>query len=179
MLNINIIIFISLYSLYNFIDEKVLFIFEHSRHGSKTPSYLKDTENFTDLFGKEWLGLKELTRAGNKIEYLLGVYLKNLYQNFFSEEYNPDEIYIMSSDSNRTIQSALAQIQGIYQKNISDNLTESQLNRSIPYYLNNSDYIKEFSKEIGNYSLTYNIQIPPVHSIDDRYHIFRISEYEN
>ena len=181
MNNINIVIFISLYSLYNFIDKKILFIFEHSRHGIKTPSYLDDSSNLKDIFGQEWIGIKELTRGGNKMEYLLGVYLKNIYNDFFSKKYNPDEIYIMSSDSNRTVESALAQIQGIYQNNISDiELTKYQKNRSIPYFFeNNTGDFVDILNIIGNYSLPYNIQIPPIHSIDDRYHIYRISENEN
>ena len=182
MNNINIIIFISLYSLYNFIEKKILFIFEHSRHGIKTPSYLNDSSNLRDIFGQEWVGLKELTRGGNRMEYLLGVYLKNYYNNFFSEKYNPDEIYIMSSDSNRTVESALAQIQGIYQNNVLDiGLTNYQINRSIPYFFENklTPEFEDFLESIENYSLPYNIQIPPIHSIDDRYHIYRISENEN
>ena len=182
MNNINIIIFISLYSLYNFIEKKILFIFEHSRHGIKTPSYLNDSSNLRDIFGQEWIGLKELTRGGNRMEYLLGVYLKNYYNNFFSEKYNPDEIYIMSSDSNRTVESALAQIQGIYQNNVLDiGLTNYQINRSIPYFFENklTPEFEDFLESIENYSLPYNIQIPPIHSIDDRYHIYRISENEN
>jgi hypothetical protein len=182
MNNINIIIFISLYSLYNFIQKKILFIFEHSRHGIKTPSYLNDSSNLRDIFGQEWIGLKELTRGGNRMEYLLGVYLKNYYNNFFSEKYNPDEIYIMSSDSNRTVESALAQIQGIYQNNVLDiGLTNYQINRSIPYFFENklTPEFEDFLESIENYSLPYNIQIPPIHSIDDRYHIYRISENEN
>ena len=181
MNNINIIIFISLYSLYNFIQKKILFIFEHSRHGIKTPSYLNDSSNLRDIFGQEWVGLKELTRGGNRMEYLLGVYLKNYYNNFFSEKYNPDEIYIMSSDSNRTVESALAQIQGIYQNKTDINLTNYQINRSIPYYFENKldPEFERFLESIENYSLPHNIQIPPIHSIDDRYHIYRISENEN
>jgi hypothetical protein len=182
MNNINIIIFISLYSLYNFIEKKILFIFEHSRHGIKTPSYLNDSSNLRDIFGQEWIGLKELTRGGSRMEYLLGVYLKNYYNNFFSEKYNPDEIYIMSSDSNRTVESALAQIQGIYQNNVLDiGLTNYQINRSIPYFFENklTPEFEDFLESIENYSLPYNIQIPPIHSIDDRYHIYRISENEN
>ena len=182
MNNINIIIFISLYSLYNFIQKKILFIFEHSRHGIKTPSYLNDSSNLRDIFGQEWIGLKELTRGGSRMEYLLGVYLKNYYKEFFSEKYNPNEIYIMSSDSNRTVESALAQIQGIYQNNVLDiGLTNYQINRSIPYFFENklTPEFEDFLESIENYSLPYNIQIPPIHSIDDRYHIYRISENEN
>ena len=182
MNNINIIIFISLYSLYNFIQKKILFIFEHSRHGIKTPSYLNDSSNLRDIFGQEWVGLKELTRGGSRMEYLLGVYLKNYYKEFFSEKYNPNEIYIMSSDSNRTVESALAQIQGIYQNNVLDiGLTNYQINRSIPYFFENklTPEFEDFLESIENYSLPYNIQIPPIHSIDDRYHIYRISENEN
>ena len=181
MNNINIIIFISLYSLYNFIEKKILFIFEHSRHGIKTPSYLNDSSNLRDIFGQEWVGLKELTRGGSRMEYLLGVYLKNYYKEFFSEKYNPNEIYIMSSDSNRTVESALAQIQGIYQNKTDINLTNYQINRSIPYYFENKldPEFERFLESIENYSLPHNIQIPPIHSIDDRYHIYRISENEN
>lgn len=181
MNNINIIIFISLYSLYNFIQKKILFIFEHSRHGIKTPSYLNDSSNLRDIFGQEWVGLKELTRGGSRMEYLLGVYLKNYYKEFFSEKYNPNEIYIMSSDSNRTVESALAQIQGIYQNISNINLTNYQINRSIPYYFENKldPKFEDFLESIENYSLPHNIQIPPIHSIDDRYHIYRISENEN
>lgn len=48
------------------------------------------------------------------MQFQLGQYIRKRYEGFLNKEYNTDEIYVMSSDKDRTIQSAMANMAGLY-----------------------------------------------------------------
>lgn len=48
------------------------------------------------------------------MQYQLGQYIRKRYEGFLSTAYNPDEIYVQSSDFERTIRSAMANMGGLY-----------------------------------------------------------------
>jgi hypothetical protein len=53
--------------------------------------------------------------AGLKQCYDLGIYVKNYYQNFLYQKYDKSKLYARSTDLDRTLQSALAFLSGLYQ----------------------------------------------------------------
>ena len=90
--------------------------FEIFRHGARTP-YSGMTPDFKDCFGAQWFGLKELTGIGLRQHFLVGYRNRIKYvneTNLIKPEYDPREVFIISTDSNRTIMSANAQLQGLY-----------------------------------------------------------------
>ena len=115
---------------------KTLFIFEHSRHGHRTNSDLDN--NNLDIFKEKWDGDSELTNIGLKQHYLLGNYIRNKYNNLINyTSYNPNEIFILSTTTNRTILSARAQLNGIFK------LTEKKM------------FYNKIQKEKKKYSLLF------------------------
>uniref|UniRef100_A0A914DG09 Lysosomal acid phosphatase n=1 Tax=Acrobeloides nanus TaxID=290746 RepID=A0A914DG09_9BILA len=83
------------------------------RHGDRTPSVLIPTDvNNTE---ETWeLGLGELTKLGLQQEFRLGRFLRERYDGFLSKKYSPFEIYVRSSDYNRTLVSAQANMAGLF-----------------------------------------------------------------
>ena len=145
-----IFLFLSLFSIYQEIslitndniiednNEKLLFAWEHFRHGARDPYAKVD---------------------------LLGIATKKRYENFLSKNFDTNEIFIVSTDSNRTIVSAMANLQGIYKNYSTPNLTINQIDKAKIYGLNQT-YKKKIDKKIDEMKKSYiqdGISIMPIH----------------
>ena len=62
-------------------------------------------------------GLNSIIPTGLKQCYDLGVYVKSYYANFLSSTYDKSKLYAQSTDIDRTLQSAMAFLSGLYQPN--------------------------------------------------------------
>jgi len=86
------------------------------RHGDRNPIYTIPKDPLKD--GKKWTkgggGLGQLTPVGMSQHFRLGAKLRNYYNNFVSKRYISDEIYVRSTDVNRTLISALSNMIGFY-----------------------------------------------------------------
>lgn len=99
------------------------------RHGDRTPSILLPTDPANGI--NSWpLGLGELTKRGIQQEFKLGQFLRKRYDGFLSQDYSPFEVffiddsivldyalvqvYVRSSDYNRTLASGQAVLSGIF-----------------------------------------------------------------
>ena len=91
------------------------FIFEHFRHGARSPCNGGFIDYKDDLGGK-WENYGSLTKLGAKQHYLLGLRNRKYYDGFISREYNSNEIRVYCSNYNRTMMSAQAQLLGFYNK---------------------------------------------------------------
>ena len=97
---------------------KLLFLFEHCRHGARSMSHLD--KNDKDFIGELWNGKAELSYVGMRQHYLLGVNNKYKYSELLNfSEYNPNDIIVYATNSNRTIMSAQSQLIGMYGSNSS------------------------------------------------------------
>ena len=148
-----IFLFLSLFSIYQEIslitndniiednNEKLLFAWEHFRHGARDPyangardPYAKvDKKTWIDFIGVQWKSEGELNSIGLRSQYLLGIATKKRYDNFLSKNFDINEIFIVSTDSNRTIVSAMANLQGIYKNYSTPNLTINQIDKAKIY----------------------------------------------
>ncbi|KHJ41327.1 histidine acid phosphatase [Trichuris suis] len=81
------------------------------RHGSRAP--IRNVFGVSDeQVAAHWpRGLRELTTKGIQEQRLLGEFLHERYKQFMTD-YSSETIYVRSSDSNRTIMSALATMSG-------------------------------------------------------------------
>ena len=93
-MNTSFIFFIIYFFLFKNLENRVTFVFEHFRHGSRILSDI-------------WNGIQELANVGLRQVYLLGHFIRNKYPNLKNfEKYNPKEIKVLSTMTNRTIMSA-------------------------------------------------------------------------
>ena len=162
VLNFIIILFINSKEL-NDPNEKLLFVWEHFRHGARQPYSSFDDINWKDILNENWNGYGELTPLGMRMHYLLGISTKEKYKDFINE-YNPNEILIRSTDVNRTILSAFATLQGLYNDS-NYILNDEQIKRSI---IQNKNYSEEITN-LKNSEIEGERSFFPVHIFPTNY----------
>ncbi|CAF1417773.1 unnamed protein product [Rotaria sordida] len=82
------------------------------RHGDRTPIRTFPTDPTQE---KDWPnGFGQLTIAGIQQHYRLGKYLRNRYESILNTNYVASEIYVRSTDYDRTLMSAQSNLAGLY-----------------------------------------------------------------
>lgn len=151
--------------------EKIIFAWQINRHGARAP-YL-GVQNGIDAYKENWTQIEELSEVGKRMLYLLGVKARKRYINDYellSREYNPQEIYIRSTDVNRTIESIESFLQGLYPKGTGPTINDKVVNNTniiyppnINYKDNFSEILEQYNLEYSNSALPYRMSLQPVH----------------
>lgn len=82
------------------------------RHGARTPVIVCPTDPHTDFWLDEGLG--QLTNQGKRMQYELGQFLRKRYDGFLSAKYHENYTFVRSSDVDRTLMSAQANLAGLF-----------------------------------------------------------------
>ncbi len=145
------------------ICSKIIFVFEHVRHGTRTPGFSEDS-NYTDQFGTKWEGDGELTSVGKRMHYILGINNRLKYSSLIDfSQLNPKEINIVSTDSIRTLKSLQAQLHGMFLPGTGESLTENELKYAYPpgkEYL--SDDVHKEIEKMKNEAIINRVNIFPI-----------------
>ena len=132
-------------------DEQLIFAFELVRHGARAPFDDRVIDDFT-------VGKSMLTPEGMRQRYLLGKYSKQRYTETYkllSEEYVPSEIFVQSTNVNRTMQSGYSELMGLYPPGSAPTLSQAQVEivstgvSSPPFKVRDSDAINEGLGDFG------------------------------
>ena len=114
---ISFIIFITssdsdIYYNHSSADDNLYFVFSTYRHGARYA--------FTkyDYFGNNIPARGALTSYGAKQHLEIGKHYRERYSNFLNMSFNPKEMYIRSSDVERTVISTLKELEGLFNKTI-------------------------------------------------------------
>lgn len=150
--------------LLGFVSSKLLMVVEFSRHGAREPIY-----DF--LKAKPFDSKGELTPVGMRQQYLLGQTLRTLYiekEQLLSPNYVPREIYVRSTNYNRTILSANSQLMGLFPFGTGPSVPEhiDKKNLRPPFKSNYTDYdsfADEIDEKLQLLALEKAYQPIPVH----------------
>jgi len=83
------------------------------RHGDRTPIDPYPTDPYKDP--SNWpVGFGQLTSRGKMQHFQLGQWIRARYQKFLSPDYSEDEVYVRSTDVDRTLMSASANLAGLF-----------------------------------------------------------------
>jgi hypothetical protein len=141
------------------------FVFKLVSEGAKSPLYVNDANR--DLFTEEWTyGPGVLTPVGYRMLYLLGTKDRQTYSSFLSSNYKSNEVYVRSGNTNSTLMSADAYLQGLFPPGTGPELTPSQRSRAFPPTLRNFGGFDVNS--FGAAALPRRTQVVPVHTFDNQ-----------
>ena len=168
---INIIfIYILISPIYS--ERKLIFVYEHARHGARGPSSSYDAifENGTDEYGIYWGTDGELTQIGKRQHYYLGLRNKLKYGNLINmSEYNPKQLLIHATNYNRTYQSIMSELYGMFEDIEERDLTTNEMNYSMVnnQYMNHSnpDLYKSINQNISSIGNKINKKSFPVFNV--------------
>lgn len=152
---------ITLTASFSSILSKILFVFEQCRHGPQG-DYFAKSSHFVDQYDNQWKGNGELTGVGMRMHYLIGVRSRQKYKGLFKKTYDPREIYVKSTDQNRTISSAQSQLLGMFPPRTGIELKEEELKFSFPP-IDLSEEAMEEIKKLKMSVLPERLQIVPIH----------------
>ena len=153
-------------------SDKLIFVMTHFRHGARAPQYFYNQESYLDYVKEHWDNPGELTGAGQRMHYLLGIRNRIRYiynRTFLSNKFNPHEILIYSSPFNRTINSVSSQLQGLYPQFIQEGekLTKEEEKLSFPQVDVNCSLINEEINNLNLSSLPNSMILAPVRMINN------------
>ena len=132
LFSFRLLFLIIFYIKFNQTFSKIIFVFEHVRHGTRTPPFSEDS-NYIDQFGTKWEGNGELTAVGKRLHTILGIQNRIKYSSLVNcKKLDPKEIKIVSTNSIRTIKSLQAQLHAMFIPGTGDVLSEQELNISYP-----------------------------------------------
>ena len=159
-------------------EKTLIFALTHFRHGARAPIF--PSEDNQDFFNKSWDNPSQLTGVGHRMHYILGLYNSERYiteLKLLSPNFDEHDILVMSTDFNRTINSALSQLYGLY-PSFNGKITEKQKNFANPP-IDLSDSIKSKINVLNenNYYLPNSLNLIPIHIFHNSEH--RIKEFEN
>ena len=177
--NQNLLIFIFFLIINYSKEDKLRWAFEIFRHGARTP-YSGMTKDFKDCFGVQWNGVKELTGVGLRQHFLVGYRNRIRYveeNKLIKENYDPREVYLISTDSNRTIMSANAQVQGLYLPGTGPVLYENQTEVAVPPVESGSYEDEKLKLDNDNFTTLPNrMNIMPIHSFFNEEHFIQLQD---
>jgi len=142
---------------------KPKFVQEICRHGARAPEVDYPYEGFPN-------GKGMLTSSGLRQHYLIGHQLRKRYVKEHEEDetkllsptYVPSEIYVRSTQVQRTIQSADSQLLGLYPLGTAKKLKQTQVENSLPHIsIQDEDIIL---KKLRDSAIQGDFQPIPVHN---------------
>ena len=148
---------LTIFIKYSYADDLPNLVIELFRHGARSDSEVNDTT---------WADHDELTPVGMRQHYILGKLLAERYPHILGT-FDANKIYVRSTNFNRTLMSAAAQLQGIFE-GMGPSLPDgSSPDLMIPPYANTT-LVNEILANLSNTTaaLPNNLQLVTINTAD-------------
>jgi len=178
-MNIFRIIFLIFFIYFiNSSDSDIVFVYEHVRHGARSPLFLNGNTKYLDAFGTQWEGASTLTNVGKREHYVLGIHNRLKYSSLINfTKYDYQEIKVYSTNSGRTIQSIQAELHAMYLPGTIPKLTKEQLLAAYPPFQNLSSEVLDEVAKLNDSTIINDINVFPIQMSDPKK--VRLNEPEN
>ena len=135
--------------------------------GARSPNI--PLKNNKDYFNHEWEdGSNELTGVGIRQHFLVGYRNRLRYiedKKLINSNYDPREVYLVSTDTNCTLMSANAQVQGLFFPGTSNLLNKNQSDIALPPVYSKSYQDEKIKLDNDSYTpLPNKMNVIPIHS---------------
>jgi hypothetical protein len=169
--------FLIIFLTSNTISKKSLrFTFQMFRHGARSP--FKLDSNNKDIYGHKWQGKGELTEVGMRQQYLLGYRNRKIYgERLNINKFDTKEIYIISTRTNRTIESAYSLLTGFFPPGTGETLTENQIQKAFPPYINPFNFTSEIQR-LGSNVLPDASNVFPINNFNNKKRNFDLQKHQ-
>ena len=157
------IIYIIFQSFISSQNSDIVFVFEHVRHGARSPLFYDGNTNYDDHFGTIWEGASVLTEVGKRTHYAIGIHNRLKYSsliNFSKFDYKEIELY--STNSGRVLQSVQAELLAMYLPGTLRNLSEDELKAALPPFKNISSEVSDEIKLLNSSTIIDDINVFPI-----------------
>ena len=150
-------------------DPDIVFVYEHARHGARSPLFYDGNTKYLDAFGTQWEGAATLTNVGKREHYVLGIHNRLKYASLINfTKYDYQEIKVFSTNSGRTVQSIQAELLAMYSPGTLPKLTKEQIAAAYPPFQNlSSDVLNEIS-ELNDSTIIKDINVFPIQFSDPK-----------
>ena len=151
------------------LDSNIVFVYEHVRHGARSPLFFDGNTDYLDRFGTQWEGAMELTNVGKREHYVLGIHNRLKYSSLINfTKYDYQEIKVYSTNTGRTVQSIQAEILAMYLPGTLPKLTKDQLKAAYPPFQNLSLEVLDEISELNDSTIINDINIFPIQYSDPK-----------
>ena len=150
-------------------DSDIVFVYEHVRHGARSPLFLNGNTQYQDAFGTQWEGAMELTNVGKREHYVLGIHNRLKYSSLINfTKYDYQEIKVYSTNTGRTVQSIQAELLAMYLPGTLPKLTKDQLKAAYPPFQNLSLEVLDEISELNDSTIINDINVFPIQYSDPK-----------
>ena len=150
--------------------DQLRFVISLCRHGAREKLSSNPNNPFITTNNTSWNKRDgDLTEVGKRMQYLIGRQMRERYFKEMGDNplilglYNPYQIYAISSNYDRTISSAYAQLMGIFYPGLGPSLNTLQQKRAVPPFYNPTANFTHIQEELGSDALPHQTQAVPVH----------------
>ncbi|XP_031627083.1 prostatic acid phosphatase-like isoform X2 [Contarinia nasturtii] len=154
-------------------DSQLIFAHVIYRHGHR------NTLDYSDIYPNDpyinethWPGgFGALTNEGKRQQFKLGQYFRRRYHKLLGDKYSPKKVFVRSTDKDRTLMSALANLAGLFPPHAEEKWHEDIAWQPIPVHTIplNLDYVLRGSSNCPRYSAALNLT-----TIDDLYCLYDV-----
>ena len=151
------------------LDSNIVFVYEHVRHGARSPLFFDGNTDYLDRFGTQWEGAMELTNVGKREHYVLGIHNRLKYSSLINfTKYDYQEIKVYSTNTGRTVQSIQAELLAMYLPGTLPKLTKDQLKAAYPPFQNLSLEVLDEISELNDSTIINDINVFPIQYSDPK-----------